>query len=128
MNALSRIELTKALEDYLKAIYIIQAIEGKKVVRVKDIASLLNVKMSSVTDALRKLSDLGLINYSKRNYVELTPKGENIAVKLYQRWEVIFKFLRDWLGVDEDIAKKDACRIEHVISEKTYNAIRRKLE
>ena len=88
-----RIELTKALEDYLKAIYIIQTIEKRRVVRVRDIASLLSVKMSSVTDALKKLSNLKLINYSKRNYVELTDKGKELASKLYKKWEIIYLFL-----------------------------------
>lgn len=121
----SQIGLTKALEDYLKVIYIIQVMKKKRVVRVRDIALFMHVRMSSVTSALKKLSDLGLINYSKRNYVELTDKGKELASQLYKRWEIIYLFLKDILKVKEETARRDACRIEHVISEETYDAIRR---
>jgi len=97
----------------------------KRVVRVRDIALFMHVRMSSVTSALKKLSDLGLINYSKRNYVELTDKGKELASQLYKRWEIIYLFLKDILKVKEETARRDACRIEHVISEETYDAIRR---
>ena len=123
----SQIGLTKALEDYLKVIYIIQVVKKKRVVRVRDIALFMQVKMSSVTSALKKLSDLGLINYSKRNYVELTDEGKELASKLYKKWEVIYLFLKDILKVKEETARRDACRIEHVISEETYDAIRKTL-
>ena len=123
----SQIGLTKALEDYLKVIYIIQVVKKKRVVRVRDIALFMQVKMSSVTSALKKLSDLGLINYSKRNYVELTDKGKELASKLYKKWEVIYLFLKDVLKVEEEIARRDACKIEHVISKETYDAIRKTL-
>jgi len=121
----SQIGLTKALEDYLKVIYIIQVMKKKRVVRVRDIALFMHVKMSSVTSALKKLSELGLINYSKRNYIELTDKGKELASQLYKKWEVIYLFLKDILKVKEETARRDACRIEHVISEETYDAIRR---
>jgi len=123
----SQIGLTKALEDYLKVIYIIQIVKKKRIVRVRDIALFMQVKMSSVTSALKKLSDLGLINYSKRNYVELTDEGKELASKLYKRWEVIYLFLKDVLKVKEEIARRDACKIEHVISKETYDAIRKTL-
>ena len=123
----SQIGLTKALEDYLKVIYIIQVMKKKRVVRVRDIALFMHVRMSSVTSALKKLSDLGLINYSKRNYVELTDKGKELASQLYKRWEIIYLFLKDILKVKEETARRDACRIEHVISEETYDAIRKTL-
>ena len=120
-------ELTRALQDYLKAIYILQVVEKKKVVRIRDIANLLSVKMSSVTDAMKKLSAAGLIIYSKRNYIELSPTGEEIAKKLYRKWEVIYLFLKDILGVDKEIAQRDACKIEHMISKETYDAIKKQL-
>jgi len=88
-------ELTRALQDYLKAIYILQIIEKKKVVRIRDIANLLSVKMPSVTDAMKKLSSAGLIVYNKRNYIELSPVGEEIAKELYKKWEVIYLFLKN---------------------------------
>lgn len=123
-NAKSISNLTRALQDYLKAIYIIQTIEGQKVVRVRDIANLLSVKMSSVTDALKKLHNIGLIEYSKRNYVDLTDEGRRIASQLYNRWRIIYEFLKNILMLDDATAKRDACKLEHVLSEKTYNAIK----
>ena len=123
-NVKSIPSLTRALQDYLKAIYIIQTIEGQKVVRVRDIANLLGVKMSSVTDALKKLHNIGLIEYSKRNYVDLTDEGRRIASQLYNRWRIIYEFLKNILMLDDATAKRDACKLEHVLSEKTYNAIK----
>lgn len=123
-NVKSIPSLTRALQDYLKAIYIIQTIEGQKVVRVRDIANLLSVKMSSVTDALKKLHNIGLIEYSKRNYVDLTDEGRRIASQLYNRWRIIYEFLKNILMLDDATAKRDACKLEHVLSEKTYNAIK----
>ncbi|MCD6491019.1 MAG: metal-dependent transcriptional regulator [Candidatus Njordarchaeia archaeon] len=116
-------ETTRALEEYLKTIYILKR-KGHKVVRVRDIAKKMNVKMSSVTDALKRLSREDLVEYQKREYVDLTKKGKRLAEKLYKRWTILFFFFSEVLGVSKDIANDDACKVEHTLSDQTINALK----
>lgn len=103
------------MEAYLEAIKKIE--EDKKVVRVKGIARTLKVKMPSVTEAVRNLSKAGFIKHEKYGHIELTPKGEQVAHKIYSRHQSLFSFFTQVLGVSPQRADEDACRIEHVISE-----------
>ena len=107
-------EITPTMEDYLEAIGQL----GKKdeVVRVKSIAHQLNVKMPSVTEALKVLAKDGLIRHEKYGYVELTQKGNRIAKEIYSRHQILFKFLNQILGIDARTAEGDACKMEHTIS------------
>jgi len=107
-------EITPTMEDYLEAIGQL----GKKdeVVRVKNIARQLNVKMPSVTEALKTLTKDGLIRHEKYGYVELTQKGNRIAKEIYSRHQTLFKFLNQILRIDPRAAEEDACKMEHTIS------------
>jgi DtxR family Mn-dependent transcriptional regulator len=107
-------EITPTMEDYLEVIGQL----GKKdeVVRVKNIARQLNVKMPSVTEALKTLAKNGLIRHEKYGYVELTQKGGRIAEEIYSRHQTLFKFLNQILGIDARAAEEDACKMEHTIS------------
>ena len=107
-------EITPTMQDYLEAIG--QLGSEEQVVRVKNIARQMNVKMPSVTEALKTLARDGLIRHEKYGYVELTQKGENIAEEIYSRHQTLFKFLNEILGVDPRTADEDACRMEHTIS------------
>ena len=107
-------------EDYLEAILIIS--NDKKVVRNIDIARHLEFSKPSVSIALKKLKEKGLIEIDGDNLVTLTKEGLEIAEKTYQKHLGITRVLIS-LGVDKKTAEKDACRIEHVISEETFNAI-----
>lgn len=107
-------------EDYLEAILIIS--NEKKVVRNIDIARHLEFSKPSVSIALKKLKEKGLIAIDGDNLVTLTKEGLEIAEKTYQKHLGITRVLIS-LGVDKKTAEKDACRIEHVISEETFNAI-----
>lgn len=107
-------------EDYLEAILIIS--NEKKVVRNIDIARHLEFSKPSVSIALKKLKEKGLIEIDGDNLVTLTKEGLEIAEKTYQKHLGITRVLIS-LGVDKKIAEKDACRMEHVISEETFNAI-----
>jgi|LSQX01.3.fsa_nt_gb Mn-dependent DtxR family transcriptional regulator len=118
--------LTQSLEDYLEAIKIIENEKG--IVRVKDIGDFLNVKSPSVVSALNTLSSKGYIKQEKYSNVHLTSKGRKKAEKIYQKHLVIVKFLTQILKVPLSIAKKDACKIEHVISKETYEKILSLLE
>ena len=107
-------------EDYLEAILIIS--NEKKVVRNIDIARHLEFSKPSVSIALKKLKEKGLIEIDGDNLITLTKEGLEIAEKTYQKHLGITRVLIS-LGVDKKTAEKDACRIEHVISEETFNAI-----
>jgi len=106
--------MTRSLEDYLESIYTIQARES--VARVGDIAADLGVSPASVTPAMKRLSEMGLVKYSKRRYVELTPEGEDTARRTLVRHNILTRFLSEILGMDPDLAERDACAMEHYLS------------
>ena len=110
----------ESAEDYLEMILMIQ--EQKGAVRSIDIANGLNVSKPSVSVAMKHLREDGYIQMDKENYITLTDKGMEIAGKIYNRHKVITRFLVQ-LGVDEDTALEDACKIEHDISPVTFTAI-----
>lgn len=114
-------ELTQSLEDYLEAIWVIGL--DSKIVRVKDLMKYFNYKVSSVNQALKALIKKGLINHEKYGYIELTEKGLIIAQEIYEKHKTLSNFFAKFLDVPEDIAVKDACNIEHYISNKTYRSL-----
>ena len=114
-------DLSQSLEDYLEAILMLS--RRKKVVRVRDIASHLEVAMSSVNGALKRLVEEGLVNHERYEFVELTHTGEMLAQKVLDRHNLLMHLLHDVLHVDEETAEKDACAIEHHLSQKTIDHI-----
>jgi DtxR family Mn-dependent transcriptional regulator len=110
-------KLTESLENYLETIGML--IRKNKIARVKDISKELNVKNSSVNIALNVLADKGLIIHEKYGYVELTAEGKKIADDIQHKEDVLLRFFTEILGVDKEIALKDACRMEHTISDET---------
>jgi DtxR family Mn-dependent transcriptional regulator len=113
--------LTPNMENYLETIWII-ALENK-VTRVKDIAKYLDVKTSSVANAIKVLSDNQLVQQEPYGYVELTQKGILMAKEIYERHKTLYKFFHEILGLDPKLAEQDACEIEHHIHRKTLNRI-----
>ena len=114
--------LTDSNEDYLEAILILKIKKGK--VRSVDISKMLNVSKPGVTKAMNVLKENGLIEKDYYGDVYLTPKGEEIAKKIYKKHTTIKEFLLK-LGVSEETSDIDCCKIEHVISEETFNAIQK---
>jgi len=112
-------KLTRSLEEYLEAIYSLKL--SGKTPRVKAIAKAMGVKLSSVTDAVRRLADLGFLDYERYGDIKLTEKGEAVARAIYNREKLMYKFLREMLMVDDEIALKDACRMEHDLSKETID-------
>jgi len=110
-------KLTESLENYLETIGML--VRKNKIARVKDISKELNVKNSSVNIALNVLADKGLIIHEKYGYVELTKEGQKIADDIQHKEDILLRFFTEILGVDKDIALKDACRMEHTISDET---------
>jgi DtxR family Mn-dependent transcriptional regulator len=120
------LELSESMENYVETISRLE--EELKVVRVKNIAKSLKVKMPSVSSALALLSKKKLVNYEKYDYVELTEEGRRVAGALRTRHAVLKKFLKDVLAVDEENAEKDSCDMEHHVSRKTINNIMKFIE
>ena len=118
------IELTKALEMYIKVTHELQDELGSAT--VSDIADRLGVKAPSVTAALQKLDSIGMVKYRRYQNVKLTKVGIDVAKKLDQRNRTILDFLL-MIGVDEDIAVNDACEIEHVVNPETIEKMARYL-
>jgi DtxR family Mn-dependent transcriptional regulator len=114
-------KLSASLEDYLEAILIIG--RKKKAVRVKDIATFLHIRAASVVGALQTLGEKGLVRHERYGYVELTPAGADHARKIFQRHEILTRFFYQVLGLDEEIAAEDACKIEHHIHRETIDRL-----
>jgi len=118
---LSENKISSSLEDYLEAIYILIRKHGYA--RVKEIAKLLNVKSSSVSEAILRLKSSGLVIHERYGFIKLTDKGELLAKEIYRKHVKLLNFLVNVLGVPAEIAEKDACAIEHVISKVTLNKL-----
>jgi len=104
-------KLTASQEDYLEAIYHI--VDENLVARSKDLVQKLGVNSSSVTQALKSLSDKNLINYEPYGVVTLTDLGKDIARDVVRRHEALRTFFVDILHVDENTAEDAACKMEH---------------
>ena len=113
--------LTAAMEDYLELVYTLG--KNGKVVRVRDIAREMNVRMPSVTSMLNKLSSRGLIIHEKYEYVELTKDGAGIAREINLQHQIIFNFLTNILKIDSKTADQDACKMEHAVSPLTLKRL-----
>jgi DtxR family transcriptional regulator, Mn-dependent transcriptional regulator len=113
--------LTPAMEDYLELILKLQ--EANRVVRVRDIAQGMSVKMPSVTSMLNTLARNDLINHGKYEYVELTPRGLSVAQEASHKHTALFSFLKDILKVDPQQADSEACRMEHAITGPTLSKL-----
>lgn len=109
-------------EDYLEAILVL----GMKSppVRSVDIAAELGFKKSSVSVAMKNLREKEHITMSKEGYITLTPSGRRIAESVYEKHTVISRLLMS-LGVSEKTASEDACKIEHVLSRESFDAIKK---
>ena len=114
----------ESAEDYLEQILML--LEQKGHARSVDIAAGLNVSKPSVSVAMKKLRENGYINMGDDSLISLTDKGYAIARKIYDRHQKLTRYLVQ-LGVPEEIAKEDACRMEHDISQETFEAICRQI-
>ena len=113
--------VNESAENYLETILILS--KRLPVVRSVDIANELNYKKSSVSIAMKNLREGGKITVTQAGYIYLTDSGREIAEMIYERHE----WLRNWLislGVDSNIAAEDACKMEHVISEESFEALK----
>ena len=110
----------ESAEDYLEQILML--LEKKGHARSVDIAAGLNVSKPSVSVAMKKLRENGYITMSTDNMISLTDKGYAIARKIYDRHQALTKYLVQ-IGVPEETAREDACKIEHDLSDASFDAI-----
>lgn len=109
-------EISSSLEDYIEAVYRIYTKEKK--VKAIDVSRYLNVSRASVTEALQRLEQLGLINYGYYSAISITESGEKKAKEILKKHETLAEFFKDVLGVEHDLAEETACKIEHIIDKK----------
>lgn len=112
-------KMTPSLENYLETIYEFTKKKGEA--RVTEIAMEIGISKPSVNQALITLSEMGLVNYKKYSPLTLTEAGIKKAAAIHKRHHVFEEFLTNVLKVPKDIAEIDACKMEHVISETTFN-------
>ncbi len=118
---------SSSLEDYLEAILMLSATEGQGV-RVTDISEWLSVSKSSVSVAVKKLVAGGLVSHERYGDIHLTEAGRTCAKEIAGRHDLLYRFLKEILGLDERTAQQDACRLEHDLSPKTAESLSRFVE
>ena len=110
----------ESAEDYLENILILRERNGN--VRSIDIVNEMNYSKPSISIAMKKLRTEGLVEMDLSGYITLTSKGEEIAQRIYKRHRLLKKVLMA-IGVEEETAAEEACRIEHDINDDTYDKI-----
>jgi len=113
---------SSSLEDYLEAILILGRESGASV-RITDLSERLGVSKPSVSVAVRRLAKSGFVSHERYGDVRLTRAGRKRAKEVASRHELLHRFLADVLGVEEETAQADACRLEHDLSEETVRRL-----
>ncbi len=112
-------------EMYLETIYVLH--QKKSAVRSIDIAEYMNYSKPSVSRAVGRLKSEGYITIDDNGYITLTAEGSCEAKKIYERHTILTKVLM-MLGIDKETATEDACKIEHIISNKSFETIKKHME
>lgn len=117
--------MNESAENYLEAILVLG--QSLPAVRSVDIANELGFKKSSVSVAMKNLRENDYILVSDSGFITLTKKGQEIAEMIYERHTLLASWL-EHLGVNADTAAKDACRMEHVLSKESFEAIKKHIQ
>lgn len=113
--------ISKALEEYLKTMYILKKQNGN--IRVTDIAKKMNCTKPSVNKAINNLKENNLINYESYGTIELTEEGKDLARKILEAYDIIYVFLKDVLNLEEKEAHEEAEKIKLTMSDNTINEL-----
>lgn len=116
-----QIKINESVENYLETILVLS--KKLPVVRSVDIAEELDFKKSSISVAMKNLRENGYITVTESGFIYLTDAGREIAEMIYERHDLLSSWLEK-LGVDAITAAEDACKMEHVISKKSFEAIK----
>ena len=114
--------VSEAIENYLETIYILSQQQNE--VHAIDICSYLSYSRPTVSIVLRQMREHGLVTVNEDNHIFLTEEGHRIASRIFERHEVLTQMLTQ-LGVSHETALHDACKIEHDLSDETFEAIKR---
>ncbi len=114
-------KLSSNMEDYLEAI--LHLLTTHKIARTKDIADHLKVKMPSVNKALKKLADDGHVTYDPYTSTTLTKKGMRYAKNVIKKHRQIKNFIEHALGLPQEIAEKNACKLEHSLDQEIIDRL-----
>ncbi len=113
--------ISKALEEYLKTMYVLKKQNGN--IRVTDIANKMECTKPSVNKALNNLKEEKLVNYETYGTIELTETGEELAKKILEAYDIVYVFLKEVLNLDEEQAKIEAEKIKSSIADETINKL-----
>ncbi len=114
-------KVLESAQNYLETILILKRQQGE--IRAVDIANHLNFSKPSVSNAMKQLIQNNYIHVNPSGYIGLTKKGFEIAAELYERHDILSDFFIS-IGVQEDVAREDACKIEHHISKECFEKIK----
>lgn len=114
--------VSEAIENYLETIYILSQRQNE--VHAIDICTYLSYSRPTVSIVLRQMRENGLVTVNEDNHIHLTEEGLAIASRIYERHTVLSDMLMS-LGVNQETALRDACKIEHDLSDETFEAIKR---
>ena len=117
--------VSEAIENYLETIYILSQKQSE--VHAIDICSYLSYSRPTVSIVLRQMREHGLVTVNEDNHIYLTEEGRSIATRIFERHELLTQMLIS-LGVSRETALHDACKIEHDLSDETFEAIKRHME
>ena len=112
--------VSEAIENYLETIYILSLRQNE--VHAIDVCTYLSYSRPTVSIVLRQMRENGLVTVNEDNHIHLTDEGHAIAARIYERHTVLSELLMS-LGVKAETAMRDACKIEHDISQETYQKI-----
>jgi len=113
--------ISKAVEEYLKTMYILKKQNGN--IRVTDIANKMECTKPSVNKAINNLKEEKLVNYETYGIIELTEEGENLAKKIIEAYDIVYIFLKEVLNLDEETAQSEAEKIKSTITDETINKL-----
>jgi DtxR family Mn-dependent transcriptional regulator len=113
--------MSNSTEEYLEALYTLT--QGDKTATTTGISKHLKIAPASVTEMLRKLAEIGYVNYSRYQGVTLTPKGFELAEKMARKHRLLERFLHDMLHIGNDKVHNEACAMEHALSDETERAL-----
>ena len=117
--------VSEAIENYLETIYILS--KEKSEIHAVDICTYLSYSRPTVSIVLRQMKEQGLVVVNGDNHIYLTQEGERIARHMYERHELLTRLFMSY-GVSKETALRDACKIEHDLSDETFEALKRHVE
>ena len=113
--------ISKALEEYLKTMYVLQKQNGN--IRVTDIAEKMNCSKPSVNKAINNLKTENLVNYESYRTIELTEEGTLLARKILEKYDIVYLFLKEVLSIQAEEAEKEANNIKLAMNDNTINSL-----